>query len=334
MHKELLLVCILLVSACTTLQGTVGSDVIKVQSTETYIGVKDLLSIGEIKTIPKSPVPPNTPIALSFILQNNDDTVPLEKVKKNLFDAPGFSGVTADNTKTLCNSNPDNCFPRDNMCTDRGGFCIILPLEQKEIIYNLTTPSTAVIKSVGSEVTLSFLASYEVESSSQFVFPVVDFEEIKKQQAGSSTVTVPASATHGRGPLVVDMEVVGSPYVLSTYPGRLAFRVRNAGGGEVVSCGTSTECPGLRGRTVKMQIEFPKGMTVTPPTGFTSVGDYMYENIDRDITFVNKESAGSIIFPFDPINIAGKPFISEPIKVTLTYFYEIRGSAPIRIQPV
>src|SRR5437667_78525 len=63
---------ILAIAGCSNIQCVFGCDVVSVQTKTVENGVRDVIAIKDVQTIPKSPLLPDQGVLLSFIIENRD----------------------------------------------------------------------------------------------------------------------------------------------------------------------------------------------------------------------------------------------------------------------
>jgi hypothetical protein len=273
------LVMIVLVSGCTYLPfDWFGKDVINVQNVVTREKTVDVGIVKETLTIPKSPLLPDQPVVLSFIIENKDDLKPLRNVIVDLYNAPLFKNAQGG----LCNLYQQGikmCLPENNECTQnnvQNNACEILAGEEKMIIYNLMSPTEKEIVNIRTQEKLDFKVNYNFDGSLLYTVPVVNMEEIVNRQRQGEKTTVQISKAHGSGPLQIDAELFGSPYILSGYSATFLFKIKNLGSGVLTGKNEIAE----RALTIEFPAELVNGYLITP-------GDYRYNVIGAARDFSN-----------------------------------------------
>ena len=94
----LLIASVVFISGCVGIPDIFGRDVISVQQSTIDNGVKDVIVVKEINTIPKSPLLPDQQVILSFVLENRDN-LKGSVAYVDLFNAP----TMRDNQDRPCN---------------------------------------------------------------------------------------------------------------------------------------------------------------------------------------------------------------------------------------
>lgn len=326
---------LILVAGCTGLPDIFpGQDVIKPALSTQEEGFRDVLVIKEIGTIPKSPVLAGQTFLLSFIIENRDKEKEATGVVVDLFDAPLFKDK--DGTE-LCNKV--KCVPDD--CTENKK-CTVLPGEQKQITFELKAPDDKAIASLQTDLDINFRVTYKFSGSTLFKVVVVNLEEIKARQRAGSPLTLDILKSLGSGPVKIDAELKGAPYILSGLGGTLAFTVKNTGDTSKGSISESKIPEILQGPfSFGLQIKFPEELVkdvgnLVSPSAFLCVGP-TEGSIDcfnkADITLFKGESV-PLLFQIKNAPSLTAPFKSFDIKALLRYTYELRDSTKITVLPL
>ncbi len=335
---------ILLVAGCTMPDIFPGQDVIKIAPTTQEEGYRDVLVIKEISTIPKSPILAGQTVLLSFIIENRDKEKETTEVAVDLFDAP----LLKDKDGKPCNTV--KCTPIGNECTGSKK-CSILPGEQKQITFELLAPDDKEIAGLETVIDISFRVTYRFYGSTLFKLVVVNLDEIKARQRADSPITLDMREVFGSGPVKIDAELKGAPYILSGLSGTIAFTVKSVGdtskGGIKDSKipqmiienwpngpGLSIRFPGeLSGIKDVEGKKVPESLML-PSVFRCSVGkDVHCGNIEDAITLFKGESS-PLLFQIRPAPAITTPFKSYDVQASLNYTYELRDSKKVTIQPL
>ena len=237
---------VLTIAGCSALPNVFGSDVVTVQTKTVENGVRDVLTINDVQTIPRSPILPDQSVLLSFIVENRD-SMQAARAYVDLFNAPTMkNGDTNDpNYGKYCNDYSGGnriCNPSD--CGLAG--CDILAREQKPISFSLRTPSENEIKSIKTDVKLNFKVGYKFAGSLNMLLPAVNMDEIIKRQRAGEKTDLAITKSYGSGPIQIDAEIQGAQYILSNVntgssistsnpESVILFTVNDRGSGDLVS---------------------------------------------------------------------------------------------------
>jgi len=224
------LVLLIFLSGCTGFPDIFGRDVLDIQNVVTRDKTTDAMAIKDILTIPTSPMLPDQGVMLSFIVENKDDLKSLKSVIVDLYNAPLFKNANGDLCNLYSPGNPAQCLPEENKCT-KNVPCTILAGEEKPITYRLMTPSQDEIVNIRTQEKLDFRVKYDFDGSMLYTVPVVNMDEIINRQRQGERTQVQISKAHGSGPIQVDVELFGAPYILSGYSATFLFKVQNKGSG-------------------------------------------------------------------------------------------------------
>lgn len=220
-----MLVALIFLSGCTGFPDVFGRDVLDVQNVVTKEKTIDAMVIKDIQTIPRSPLLPNQGVVLSFIVENKDDLKTLENVFVDMYNAPLFKNMQGE----ICNlyQSVPPCPPSE--CGN--GECRILPGEEKPITFELLSPTEKEIVNIRTQEKLDFRAKYDFYGSLLYTVPVVNMDEIINRQRQGERTQVQISKAHGSGPIQIDVELFGAPYILSGYSATFLFKIQNRGSG-------------------------------------------------------------------------------------------------------
>ena len=373
---------VVLISGCTALGGLFGGDVINVQQSTVQNGIQDVVVVKDMLTIPKSPLLPDQQLTLSFIVENKDKLMNVKNVRIDMFNAPTIrnSGGTLCNLYvasgyTPCAINVGTCVgaepPPPNVqvtpsqqrycmpdqCGSGGAnepaACVILPGEEKPITFTLMTPSSADIKNIKTETKINFKATYEFDGSLNYIVSAISADEILKRQRSGDKATLFTTKSYGSGPVQIDVELQGAPYILSgnnpINPDQpetvMFFTIQNRGSGTLVNSQIDSG---------KMQIIFPPELEIVN-------GKYSEQFLCTDITDINgqrtlctntgnvdstgkkvsdgviplykDQSRSSLRFTVKLKQPLNEPFRSLQITSTVNYNYELRDYVDLTINP-
>src|SRR3989344_339641 len=188
MKSAYIAVLLLVFSAgCTGLSGVFGGDILNIKQNLIQEGQKDIVVIKDVSTIPKSPMLPEQSFVLTMLLENIDKTQDARNVVVDLFNAPTVKKDNEPNKGSVCNAGSGSiCLP--DKCSSEG--CLMLPGEQIPINFYLKTPTENEIVGIETKPSLDFRVTYDFESSSLYVMPSVNLDEIIKNQRSNDKVDV------------------------------------------------------------------------------------------------------------------------------------------------
>ena len=320
----LAMILLVFVSGCTVFDF--GSDVIKINQARKEEGVKDVMEIGNVQTIPKSPVLPDQPLMLSMTLENKDKTKDASVVRVDLFDAP----LLKSSEGALCNSRNKPC--RASVCGSDA--CVLLPAEQKYISFDLLSPTENEIANIKQDINPRFTVNYDFKGETTLLIPVVNVEEVKKLQRQGKEVAIDSPHIVGSGPVKVNIETT-QKFLLAGYGTTLLFTVEDVGNGDVLNSKIKKD---------DLSITFPGDISITSDTGPLFLFD-----CERGKSLDTPETEGRTCQNTREIDLflgksmplrfelkapeIGKPFESYQIKADVKYTYELRGSAAITVKP-
>ncbi len=385
MRYEWLLLLLVAVSGCVLpgFPNVFGSDAVNIQEKTVENGVKDVIIVKDINTIPNNPLLPDQQLILSFILENQD-TLKSSSAMVDLFDAPTvrdvngnklcnlYTGIAVGNecpTGERCVQNPSDCtgggsgtacYSGIGICCraassaclpDQCGAdeCIILPGEEKPVTYVLRTPTESDIKGIKTDTKLSFKTTYRFESYLNYLVPAVNMEEVINRQRSGDRTDISVTKSHSSGPVQIDMELQGSPYLITGVDSLgsstvnpesvLVFKIRNVGSGNLVNSKI------LAG---DLKIEFPSQFEVVRKDDIENEKFTCIRGTDKTICENNRivggqplgeiplykdESRSSIRFAVKLNQPLYQPFQTYPITATVAYWYELRNSVDVTINP-
>ena len=244
---SLSIIAILLVSGCVQLSGIFGGDVLSISKKISEEGLKDVVVIKDATSIPRSPALPDQPVLFTFILENVDKAESARSVYVELFNAPLFKAYDQNlgPKSPLCNQG-STCQP--DIC-GKSRPCEIFPGEQRSINFQLLAPTESEIARIKTDTELSYKATYKFKGNLLYTIPVVNQKEIEISQRQGRSIGLTEQVTHGSGPVQIDVQLFGTPYLLSGFSGTFIFNVKNKGKGNIV---------GSQIEERRLVIEFPR----------------------------------------------------------------------------
>lgn len=309
------LILIIFLSGCTYVEDWFGKDVIQVEEKTLEGGVKDVLVINDITILPSSPVLPDRDVILSFVVENRDTRKNAENVVVELFDAPLFKNKAG----TLCNGKEKPCQP--DLCRNSAP-CTILPGEQKLISFDLIAPSIDDIAMLETEVELRFRVNYDFHGSLLYNSFVISMDEIKSRQRAGESVNLEIRKIPGSGPIQIDVELMGAPYILSGYSGTFLFTIKKVGDPNGI----------LKDSKIlpeKLKMEFPSDFGTAEAKKFKC--NAICKN-SEDIELYKGESP-KLYFRISNVPTIDVPYKSFIIDAEVDYRYELRDSIKVKIKP-
>lgn len=382
----LLILSLVLISGCISIPDVFGRDVISIQQSVIENGVRDVIVVKSIETIPKSPLLPDQQMVMSFILENRDNLKSSRAyvdlfnapTMRDLFDRPcNFYAVPQSSLGTtvapgVCPSG-EECYNAPQYCPGAGSYtpcdngfgtccqpvsvvkpeqqrycspdqcgldgCTILPGEEKPINFVMKTPTEDDIKNIKTQTKLNFKTTYDFDGSLSYIVPAVNIDEIVKRQRAGEKTDLFTTKSHGSGPVQIDVELQGAPYMLSNFEAVLLFKIKNRGSGTLVKSQIDNG---------SMEIIFPPEFAVIPDkssekftcygdprTGGTRcVNDAKQGNEDLGvIPLYRDESRSSLRFTVKLKDQLLEPFRSYQITSAVRYSYELRNSVDITVNP-
>jgi len=350
-----MLFVLVLISGCVGIPDVFGRDVISVQQNTVQNGVRDIIVIKDIITIPKSPLLPDQQLLFSFIAENKDNLKNTNAVV-DLFNAPTIrskDGTTSCNLyisgATDTQTAPNRyCYPTS--CGVNVGGCTILPGEEKQINFQLRTPRQDEIKNIKTDTKLDFKVSYNFEGTLTYLMPAISTDEIIKRQRSGDKTTLFTSKSYGSGPVQIDVEIQGAPYMLSSSDVQtdtvLLFTIKNVGSGNIVN----SEIEGG-----DFNITFPPEFVVVKNRNFqgTPVENEKFncypsneggticktkDDVSKDdkpgaIALYKDQSRSSLMFTVHLKDAIKEPFKTFQITSGVRYDYELRDSVAMTINP-
>ncbi len=167
--------------------------------------------------------------------------------------------------------------------------------------------------------------------------PAVDTQEIIKRQRSGDKTELFTTKSHGSGPVQIDAELQGAPYILSNLEAVLYFKIKNRGSGTLVKSQVDNG---------KMEILFPLEFEVVRgqhsekfDCQLTAGGTLCTNNVVKNnqdlgtIPLYRDESRSSLRFTVRLKAPLLEPFRSYPITATVKYNYELRNDIGITVNP-
>lgn len=280
----ILIIFVVAVSGCVLPGGFFGQDVLSIRTQSTTNGARDTISVRNVDTIPHSPLLPGTPTLFSFVVDNNDKIKTTKNVCVDLFNAPLFRDPASGR---LCNEidisgKAGSCLPNADKrfrCSVNNP-CDMLPGAEEQINFNLRTLSQNEIANVRQQTRLDWKVNYDFDGSLTYILPVVNMEEILKRQRSGDRTEILISKSHSSGPVQLDVELLGAPYLLAELPGTLIFKIRNVGSGTIENSVIRPRLPADALRCQGQRIEATKEETIPTKYGVIIVfpKEFVVEN--------------------------------------------------------
>ncbi len=391
-----MLFVLIVVSGCIGIQDVFGRDVISVQQNTVKNGVRDVITLKDINTIPKSPLLPDQQVIFSFISANNDN---LKKahMAADLFNAPtmrdvtgakpcnlytGTSGTTGSVCQSCLSQGYSGACPSTSECTTTGpcpnndfqicqattgspeqsrycvpdqcampNGCDVLPGEEKQVNFFLRTPGEAEIANIKTDTKLDFKVVYDFDGTLTYLIPAISTDEIIKRQRSGDKTTLFTSRSYSSGPVQVDVQIQGAPYMLSDSSGRitdtvLLFSIKNVGSGNIVNSQINSgdmtivfppefvadeerhsdkfECTKTNEGTLCINVGKGGEDRTRPKNDPNNIGI---------IPLYKDESRSSLYFTVHIAQPLQEPFRTFQISSYVTYRYELRNSVALTINP-
>ena len=310
------LVLIIVISGCTE-SIIPGGNVIETQEPVTEEGVRDVLVIKDIETIPNPPLIPGSQLILSFVIENKDTEKSITDIVIDLFDAPTFYEETG---ATLCNDNSKPCTPEDDQCASTS--CTLLPGEEKMINFVLRAPTKEDIANLETDIELNFRVSYHFETSLLYRTMLINMDEIETMQRQGESISLEIPKFLGSGPVQLDVELKGAPYIIAGYSGTLVFTVKKVGSSDGILKGSEVPADGIA-------INFPSGVGTVEADKFSGCPTCTNS---EPITLYRGVSP-SLYFKINDIQEISVPYQSFDIDATMGYDYELRDSIKVKVKP-
>ena len=341
-----LLASVIVTSGCVGLPDIFGRDVISIQQSVVENGVKDVVIVRDIYTIPKSPLLPDQQVILSFLIENRD-SVKRTDATVDLFNAPTMRSSSNDpalddkpcNFYSVGSALPNQryCIPELNEC-GVGNPCPILPGEEKPVNIAMKTPRDTDIKNIRTQAKLDFKTTYDFDGALNYIVPAVNMEEITKRQRAGEKTSLFTTKSHGSGPMQIDVELQGAPYILNNYEAVMLFKIKNRGSGTLVKSEIESGA---------MEILFPPEFDVIEDKssekfecvidaatgGMRCTNNGGKNMVEGAIPIYRDESRSSLMFTVKLREPLVEPFRSYQITSTIRYRYELRNSVDIVINP-
>jgi hypothetical protein len=198
----------------------------------------------------------------------------------------------------------------------------------------MKTPSEKDIKSINTQTKLDYKTTYDFDGSLNYILPAVNTDEIIKRQRAGEKTSLFTTKSHGPGPVQIDVELQGAPYMLSSFESVLLFKIKNRGSGALVKSQIDSG---------KMEIIFPPELFVDEakssekfscsqlPDGSTSCINNKKKGTEDlgIIPLYRDESRSSLRFAVKLREPLLEPFRSYQITSAVRYSYELRNSVDL-----
>ncbi len=221
----------------------------------------------------------------------------------------------------------------DNVPQSSGGkisIGTILPGEQRQVQIDLKSPSEERIAGVKLDTDLHFSTTYDFKSTSTMEVIIVNINEILLRQRQGQSITLERNNIAGSGPLEIQGEVKGVPYILAGQPQGGIFIIK------ILNKGDKSKGDLVNGiiPVGKLKIEFPAEI------GQIGFPDESCQE-QTGLVCTNKEEIKLFKGESNPIrfDIINSPRISEPfrthsIRASVSYTYELRNSVHVTVNPL
>lgn len=332
---------IILISGCVEFQNAFGQGALTVTRKITDEGARDVLVIKEAGSIPKSPLLPDKPVIFSFIVENADKAQKIGNLYVDLFNAPLFKAQD----KSPCNSASTArlCQPQD--CKESKK-CSLLSGEERVINFDLLSPTESEIARIKTDTELSYRVLYSFTGRLLYSIPVVNQEEIKTKQRQGQAVALSEQVFRSSGPVQIDVQLFGTPYLLSGFSGTFIFNIRNVGNGNIANSVIPKN---------KFFIDFPADI-LDSGTALVAPGEVEFKMVtnafvpgskfqcepkppvmrcsnSEPIELFRGETKNTLRFTVSKVANIKEPFRTFVINSWVDYDYELRRSLPVTIRP-
>ncbi len=347
------LFALILISGCVGIPDVFGRDVIAVQESTVKNGARDIIDLHDIMTIPKSPLLPDQQVIFSFIVANNDNLKRAHMVV-DLFNAPTMRDITGARPCNLYVGGSGSTMATQRYCLpDQCGLpngCDVLPGEEKQVNFQLRTPGEAEIANIKTDTKLDFKVTYDFDGTLTYLIPAISTDEIIKRQRSGDKTTLFTSKSYSSGPVQVDMQIQGAPYMISDSNRAtdtvLLFSIKNVGSGDIansqINSGDMTitfppefAVDGAR-QSDKFQCgEFSEG-TLCINIGKNGEDSGKRKDDPNNVGIIplyKDESRSSLYFTVRLKQPLQEPFKTFRITSIVNYQYELRSSVGLTINP-
>ncbi|MCX6818389.1 MAG: hypothetical protein NT129_00115 [Candidatus Aenigmarchaeota archaeon] len=319
------LAALVMASGCIFNPNDFTTDVVNVNRNE-KTGIKDVLAIEKIETIPRSSIYPDMDILLFFNIVNLDDTENVYNMFVELFDPFIFK----NKTKNYCSDSKDACL--SDVCNYKVLLpCSVLPLGVQPIRFELKAPSNDEIAGIRTAGELQFRVLYDFNSSYNYQVLVVHMDEILKMQVANKKIEKTLASSRSGGPVQIYAEMRGRDFMVEGSDAAIIFTIKDAG-----STGNLKNSEIANGSFVVM---FPSNV-VENPSNFvdnlkdiincSTKGNEVWCNNIKEIKLYDGESS-PLIFNIKSVKGSGGAMATYLIKARASYTYEIRDKAEITI---
>lgn len=233
----LVLVAVVISSGCTTTP-------VKAEE-KTQKEIADVLAIGEVRTLPSSPVYTGKNFKLYITVKNLDGEKTVNGVNVEIFDPSVFRAASGSK------------YVGD-----------ILPMGEKMVDFDIIAPDSDFIADVETEGTINFRVTYDFESVATYDVLVVSENEIEKQMKAGTSVYLLSNKIIGSGPVRIYPELTGSEkgYMLAGGAALIGITLKNEGSGILQN---------NRIETGRLSIDFPPELDVAAPEFPTYTGNFI-----------------------------------------------------------
>ncbi len=318
------IIALIAVSGCIFNPNDFTTDVVKVSRNENT-GVKDVLAIEKIETIPRSSIYPDMDILLFFNIVNLDDTETVNNMFVELFDPFIFKdkqyNTYCSDSKNICRS--DECYPTAP--------CTILPLGVQPIRFELKSPSNDEIAGIKTAGELQFRVFYDFNSSYNYQVLVVHMDEILKMQVANKKIDKTLASSRSGGPVQIYAEMRGRDFMVEDSDAAIIFTIKDTG-----STGSLKNSAIANGSFV---VIFPINVVVNASNlgdnlkstiNCFAKGNEIWCNNTKEIKLYDGESS-PLIFNIKSVKGSGGSMATYLIKARVAYTYEIRDKAEITV---
>ena len=349
-----------------------GIDVVKASRQVSSVGVVNPLTIDRVWTLPQSKIIPETNLQL-FMEISNKDTDPSKTIftSVDLFDSGVMKDSGGSNycnsyprPKGTNQCGPSVCVASSSFGAGDGNPCELKSGSTKQITFDMQAPSAEEIANVITKTKLNYRLMYPYVGSTNFEILAVSYDEILRRQKDGKALTTNLIDTKSSGPIKIDVEL-GTPYVITatenseSLPATVSpkvyiiLKLRNAGSGSLMDSKIPKECPDDTGEKHPcFRVYFPKDFAVSTKIS-AKTGEYQNVEPTSKEDFECKDEGDNVVcsnikeidlfksesepFQFIINNIKdlpeGVPYRTNLIKAEVRYYYELRGSAEVTIDP-
>ncbi len=276
---------------------------------DNVVELNDILVVEDKNSFPASPVLPNSPVKLTYVIENKDPDKSVQSVGTDIFDACMFE-VTA------------------------GGFSgeTIFPRGSKYVKFELMAPTREEIGNIKHICDVKFYVDYDFSGNTLYDIVTINPEEIEQMQQAGKKVTLHVMKGLGSGPIKLDAQVLGvGEGVIGGQEIPFEFIVSNRGKGILKDNIISSR---------DVHIFFPKDMVGSCNNIDTenSAGSFSCGSSGADCECTNQESIEIFKGESSPIIFRVTTTIPEKqrthtVRANFDYTYELRDSHKIEVRP-